>query len=209
MSQGARLPHHRAAAIAEELVALLRQDCERIEIAGSIRRRALEVGDIELVAVPRMLHERTEGLFSEIAETLETDMLEARVSALIGAGELALRDVDIHRANGDVETGRRDGRAYKALVFRRMPVDLFIVRPPAEWGVIFAIRTGPPLWNIRLVSDCQRYFRRVQGGQLLHLGKPVPCPEERDFFAAIGQRWVDPPDRRPELVAIRPPVATA
>ena len=72
------------------------------------------------------------------------------------------------------------------------PVDLFIVRPPADWGVIFTIRTGPADWSQRLVTECQRWFMRVEGGRLLHHGRHVPCPEEADFLAAIGQPWLDP-----------------
>jgi DNA polymerase/3'-5' exonuclease PolX len=43
----------RAGTIAENCVAILRPFCERIEIAGSIRRRRPIVGDIEIVCIPR------------------------------------------------------------------------------------------------------------------------------------------------------------
>jgi hypothetical protein len=75
--------------------------------------------------------------------------------------------------------------------------------------VIFALRTGPGDWNTRLVTECQRYFRRVAGGQVLHLGRPVPCPEEADFFRALGQPWVDPADRHVDRVRIDPELLRA
>ena len=39
--------------VADALIAELSRYCERIEIAGSLRRGKAEVGDLELVAVPK------------------------------------------------------------------------------------------------------------------------------------------------------------
>jgi DNA polymerase/3'-5' exonuclease PolX len=44
--------------IAEKYKALLAPYCERIEIAGSIRREKPEVGDIEIVTIPSNRHAR-------------------------------------------------------------------------------------------------------------------------------------------------------
>ena len=46
----------KARAIAEELKALLEPACERIMIAGSIRRQKPMVNDIELLCIPFMIH---------------------------------------------------------------------------------------------------------------------------------------------------------
>lgn len=184
------------------LRALLAPACERIEIAGSIRRRRETVKDIELVAVPRIEEAATADLWGTPGTV---DRLMERLLGMAADGLLVPRDVIVCRAAGTKATQRRLGQAYQALAFRGIPVDLFIVRPPAEWGVLFAIRTGPGDWNERIVTDCQRFFRRVQGGQVLHMGQPIPCPEEADFFRAVGQPWVEPADRRVERVAIRRP----
>lgn len=42
-------------AVANELVDWLRPACERIVVAGSLRRQCAEIGDIELVALPTPL----------------------------------------------------------------------------------------------------------------------------------------------------------
>lgn len=203
MSQGQRIPLARAEVLAEEVVDLLDASCERIEIAGSIRRRRPDVGDIELVVVPRVEQEAS-GLFDDIVEPV--DRLEERVAQLRLTDVLTLRDVEINRADGSIEHGQRNGPSYKALAWRGFPVDLFIVREPdVTWGVIFALRTGPGDWNRRLVEDCKRHYRRVEGGRVLHLGRVIPCPDERDFFAAIGQPWVAPADRSVDGVAIVSP----
>lgn len=190
-----------AAAEAENLRELLGPACERIEIAGSIRRRKPEVKDIELVAIPRVDSVAGTDLWGS---AVDVDRLEERITSL--ADVVRPRAVEIHRADGTTEYGRRVGRAYQALEFNGMAVDLFVVRPPAEWGVIFAIRTGPGDWNERIVTDCKRFFRRVQGGQVLDIrSQPIPCPEERDFFEAVGQPWRDPWERRVERVRLSQP----
>ena len=43
----------KARAIAEELKSLLEPGCERIPIAGSIRRRKSDIGYIELLCIPK------------------------------------------------------------------------------------------------------------------------------------------------------------
>jgi DNA polymerase/3'-5' exonuclease PolX len=188
--------------VAAELRGLLAPACERIEIAGSVRRRRMEVKDIELVAVPRIETRAGADLWGS-SETV--DALSWRLASL--ADVLRPRAVVLHRADGTDVSSRRVGNAYQALEYAGMPIDLFIVRPPAEWGVLFALRTGPGDWNTKIVTDCKRYFRRVSGGQVLHFGTVIPCPEERDFFAAVGQPWLDPWERTVERVHIGVPVA--
>ena len=193
------VPFREAFDAAEMLRAELRDHCERIEIAGSLRRRKPEVKDIELVAIPAF-REEAEGLWGE---TVRVDLLEQRIAAMYGDGHLSLRDVKVHRQDGTTEHQQRNGRSYKALEYEGIPVDLFIVHPgEADWGVIYAIRTGPGDWNQRIVTDCQRYLRRVEKGRVYHSGQYIPCPEEEDFFRAIGQRWYEPHERTADNVQI-------
>jgi len=200
VSAGEPLRWDAAHAVATELVGLLADACERIEIAGSLRRHKSVVHDIEIVAIPR-LAEVTDmwgepvGRLNQLSECIDHLRLTRKV--------LAPRPAEIHRRDGTVETSQRMGDAYKALVYRGMPVDLFIA-DPERWGCIFALRTGPGDWNTRLVTDCKRWFRRVEDGRVLHLGRPVPTPEEADFFRALGVPWIEPPERRVEALRFDP-----
>lgn len=205
MSQGEPMPLDIARDAAEAVQAFLSPGCDRIEIAGSIRRRKAEVRDIELVAVPRIAH-RPIGLLEE--ETEAHNALEELVAQYLANtdGALRARDVENHRADGSIEIQHKLGPAFKALTCDGIPVDLFIT-DAERWGCIFALRTGPGDWNIRLVEECKQIFRQVQGGRVLHLGKPVATPEEADFFRALGQPWVDPWDRSPDRVSINWSVA--
>lgn len=181
-----RVPLERARRVAEAIVEALRPACERIEIAGSIRRGVPAVKDIEVVAVPR-------GLVCDLFGSPVLDQphdLDRELERLVDAGRLRARVTP----DGRVRLGPR----FKALeaVRAELPVDLFIVLPPAQWGCIFAIRTGPAEFGRRLVMACRARGLRCQDGRLVDArGRTVPTPEERDFFRACGMGWV-PEDRR-------------
>lgn len=210
MSQGDPVPFERAIEAAQKLVSLLQPACERIEIAGSLRRAKPQVRDIELVAIPRWEDRSTGDLW---ATSPAVDVLEEVISRLLFNGAIEARQVENHRANGTVELQTKLGPAFKALVFDEIPVDLFIVRAPATWGVIFGLRTGPGAWNTQLVTECQAIGRRVEGGQVVMWHgasgswRAVPTDEERDFFEALGQAWVEPRERHPDRVRISRGVA--
>lgn len=207
MSQGDPVAFRGAWPVAVGLLQALEPACERIEIAGSLRRRKASVHDIELVAMARV-EERPDGMFG----TRTVDLLEERLTALMANGYLTPRMVENHRADGRVDVQQKLGPAFKALITPRgIPVDLFIVRSPATWGCIYALRTGPGDWNTRLVSDCKAIGRKVEGGQVWRWTgsgwEVVPTPGEAVFFAALGQAWVEPADRRVEQVRIERAIA--
>lgn len=170
----------RAAQVAEDVVAELAPSCEQIEIAGSIRRRVDWVKDIEIVAIPKVRVD----LFGEPMD--EPSALDLEVERLIVAKRLEPREP------------RRMGRRYKSLrvVRSQLPLDLFIVQPPAQWGAIFAIRTGPAEYSQHLVTACQKRGLRCTQGHLETLaGRTVETPTEHGFIVACGLEPV-PPERR-------------
>ena len=190
MSSGDPVPYAEALRLAMELVWLFAPACEQVTWAGSLRRRKPTVSDIEIVAQPRY-EEVRDGLF----DTVRASALDALLESF------PRRPVTVHRADGSEDGQVRDGSAYKALAYRGMPVDLFVVDPQrADWGVILTIRTGPADFSRELVTRCRTWGRRVQGGRLYVRGAYAPCPTEREFFAAVGMPWLEPEDRDPERV---------
>lgn len=184
-----RRPLAEAAALATELAARLAPACERIEIAGSIRRQRPDIGDLELVAIPQ--HARQFDLFGEPCGS--TNLLEERVAWLLESGKLEPRLT--------TDGQQRLGAKYKALVYRGMGVDLFITSPEC-WGVIFTIRTGPADFSHRLVTRrdqgglCPNHLR-VRDGRLVGTdGQSLDTPTEESVFAAIGLPWIAPEERR-------------
>lgn len=180
-----RYLHGRAFAMAEKIRAALLPACARIEIAGSLRRQVAHVKDIEIVAIPKMRRD----LFGEPMEGEQTE-LDLRIAELIAGGALEPRL--------DRNGSKRMGQRYKALraVRSGLPLDLFAVLPPAQWGAIYAIRTGPADFSKYLVTECQRQGLRCEGGRLITSGsQTVPTPTEADFFRECGVKLRDPRDR--------------
>lgn len=183
-----RLPLAEAEQLATEVVDLLRQACERIEIAGSIRRRKATIGDLEIVCIPKV-HQVMGGLFGDQPEL--TNLLEQRVWSLLDAGAFGKRL--------DKNDRPAVGEKYKRLSYKGMGLDLFSILPggKAQWGVIFLIRTGSAEFSHRLVTP------REQGGWMpsglyCHQGaiwrnaEIVPTPEEEQVFELLGREYVEP-----------------
>lgn len=179
-----RFPLARAEEVAAALAVALEPACDRIQIAGSIRRRAADVKDIEVVVVPRVRRD----LFGEIDEG--PTVLDALVDVMIAAGRLAPR-----LSTAGVKCM---GRRHKRLTAVRsgVPVDLFAVLPPAQWGAILAIRTGPADYSKTLVTECQRAGLVCRDGALWRGSDVVPTPEEVDFIRECGLHFQDPWKRR-------------
>ena len=194
----------KAREIAREIVIELSPFCERIEVAGSIRREKPQVKDIEIVAVPR-LEPTQAGLFGEPGEPV--NLLRRKLDALVLEGILKRRK----DPSGTECWGERHQRALYGDGANKVPVDLFGVLPPAEWGVIFAIRTGSAEFSRRMVTrriygGMMPEYTRVVDGALWRVDphrrdekiELVPTPEEGDFFRAIG--YPDYPDPQERLL---------
>lgn len=181
------MEYAKARPIADELVREFAPYCEsgRCEVAGSLRRGKAEVGDIEIVCMPVLavdLFGNPSAGRCAIDGAIDEMLVEGRLGSISKAG---FRYCQFALPEG-------------------IKLDLFMVRPPAQWGVIFAIRTGPEKFSQWIVtprrkrgalpSDC-----RVKGGAVHRGGSAIPMPEERDFFGLLGLGWVAPADRRAEM----------
>lgn len=180
MSQDNKIPLARALELADLLYCDLAPGCKRLEIAGSIRRRKQEVGDIELVGIPLF----GMNLFGDPSENLLLPIL----ANLCDRGLLSLV---------------KGGKKYRQYI---MPwhgdckLDLFLCSLKT-WGAIFTIRTGPAEFSKRLVTQRQHgglmpSHLHEKHGRLWNDTKALETPEEQDFFAALGIDWIEPWDRK-------------
>lgn len=200
MTEPRRRTYTEAMRAAEELVGLLREGCKRIEVAGSIRRGAPNPKDIEVVAEPTFRAD----LFGGQGD----DMLNETVRLRVREKKLDWRNP---RADPSAPTTppineeRLDGRKYYPLWLLGhgdpFPVDLFVVRPPAQWGAVFAIRTGPADYARGLVTMAHRRQLKCDEGRLVStalatVGTVIDTPEERDFILACGGVFLPPDQRR-------------
>ena len=174
-----RFPLAEAEAVAKELVVLLAPACEREPvIAGSIRRRKPDVGDIDLVVIPKA----AESAFG-------IDALYEGLRRLITNGIL------IERLN------KRDrvtwGLLNKAMVHipTGIPVDIYSTTPE-NWGMTMVVRTGPAWRNIRMMA----WFKQL--GMAGHAsagvtkgGVEMPCPDEETVYRLLGWPYTQPEKR--------------
>jgi DNA polymerase/3'-5' exonuclease PolX len=178
------MEHGQAKAIADKWVDLLLPSCERVEIAGSVRRGKYEVKDIELLAVPKVK------IFPDIwgKPGTQINLLEARINTLF-----------MERA---YLAATKRGPRYKQLVLLEgIHLDLFIVQPPAEWGVQKLIRTGPADFSQFCVTQKNKggalpSYLHVKDGAIWHRSKKIETPEEEDVFRILGMEYIEPKDRR-------------
>jgi len=176
--------HGMALRIAETWLEMFRPCCERIEIAGSLRRGKSEVKDIEIVALPKL--QTVSDLFGE--RLGELNALEDCVQGYRDEFELV-----------------KNGPKYKKLMLPEgIALDLFIVTPPAQWGVQFVIRTGPSEfshWMVtkKLLGGALPDAYYVDHGSLWNAitREPIATPEEQDYFALCGLPWLEPAQRAP------------
>jgi DNA polymerase/3'-5' exonuclease PolX len=167
--------------IAEALVAEMRPYCERIEIAGSLRRRKAEVRDIELVAIPRWELRRVPG-----GNHLYGWALRYSTSAIRWIKPGVPETVDWPL--------KPDGRYWHGLLPSGMKLDLFLATRE-NWGVIFLIRTGSAEFSQAVATHGKRIGLRFTGGYLVGDGVKFITYEEADVFQAMGLAWIEPEER--------------
>lgn len=174
-------PYSQVMPIAEKLMERLRPACERLEIAGSLRREAPMVGDIEIVAVPLP----TLDLFGEPS-----------------GGETV---VDFLLRRWDVELLKNGSKQKQFMMTTKQDeeyqVDLFLQPDPATWGVNYLLRTGHRNFSTRMVTprSAGGYMPagyQVRGARVWHLARKVETPEEEDVFKLWGMDYVDPKERK-------------
>jgi DNA polymerase (family 10) len=174
MSTGSPMDLKYARWLSGHLIERLGPFLERLEVAGSIRRGKETVGDVELVGVPVL----NEDLFGDGATPVLEGLMES------------LREIStIEKA------GARYIRAH--LLKTGQTLDLFLVHPPAQWGSIMAIRTGPDTLSRWVVTKCQERGIRHTDGHAVQTdtGEVIPTATEEQFFALAGMECPDPEER--------------
>lgn len=153
---------------------------ERCEIAGSLRRMKDDVGDIELVATPKMLP--SYDLFGQ--EIGKHSMLDDR-RIYLPYGKI-------------IKAGQR---YVQVDLWEGIKLDFFVVLPPASWGVILAIRTGPADFSKWIVTPRNKGGAlplgwKVEDGRVWDGQVTMDFQEEAKFLEWIGVGCVEPKDRQ-------------
>lgn len=182
MSSSERVDREKASVLALGVVNWLRPYCDKIEVAGSIRREKATVGDIEIVCQPSNRH----GLDATLAGLIENETIrKATYGNSTRWGErlkcFVLSDVNVELAIGDADnfgylywlrTGPGDANTF---VMTRMMKEKSAMRFDKGYG-----------WLVDYVGDNPTYRHK------LHL------PDEETLFEALGFETVISPLWRSE-----------
>jgi len=168
-----KLPLKTALKWAERVAELLRPHCDRVEIAGSVRREKNDVGDIEIVCIPKR----------------DTDLL----GAAAGVSKGFVDTVERWEAVKGSPTGRYTQRVLPNT--GGFTVDLFMA-DRENFGWIFALRTGSDVFNqVVYLRGLRAVNCFAENGYVYDYSdtlnpRLVPLPEEEDLFKLIGAEFV-------------------
>ena len=146
--------------------------CDRIEIAGSIRRGRPQVNDIDLVILPRAGD--VDAVKTRCLRTSPQVMMNGNVNFLFMIGHTVQVDI----------------------FFARQPARELFGREPGNWGSLLVCRPGSREFNVWLASQAKLiglHWNPYSGVE--RNGVMLACEEEADVFKAIGVDWVAPEQR--------------
>ena len=166
--------------ILDRLALELMPGCERIAVAGSVRRGKSDVHDLELVCVPKLV----------------------TVADLFGApaNSYSLLDAELIRLRLHLIKG---GEKYKQFALPEgISLDLFITSRE-QWGWIFVLRTGHKDFGHWLVTPRRHGgalpgYIKSRAGWLTNGNGPIKTAEESDVFRVLGVGWLEPQYRSVE-----------
>lgn len=195
-----KVPIEEATPVAEALrSAFLSWNYLKAEVVGSVRRRKLEVGDIEV-----LVDGRRKGTGPG---TLGTDPYAPQPEEF----RRHLEAMGLHEAGPDSK-GRKapNGPRYYKREFtlpgdRQVQVDVCVCLPPAQWGVLELIRTGDKDFSQAMVTRLHRVGLESDEGRIHITDRSeyhwptesdyMNCGDEAQFFAYCQLPFIAPENR--------------
>lgn len=187
MSAKVKYPRADALNVAKELCDLLKPLTERLIVAGSLRRRKSEVGDVEILFIPQMVT-LPDGFFNKKQVSRVDSMLDVlqRSPAII---------TQRRNVNGSVMWGDKNKLAVH--VASGIPVDFFAATED-NWFNYLVCRTGGAENNTLIASAAQAKgwkWNPYGAGFTDAAGQLVRVSSERDVFDLVGLPYREPWER--------------
>jgi DNA polymerase/3'-5' exonuclease PolX len=176
-----RYPAALALEVARELCAALKPHCEKLIVAGSLRRRKKDVGDLEILFLPKFeklpLLKQAD-LLSGPAEIEYLNLADAAIESLVQ------KAIILQRRNtlGSFTWGPKNKLARHTST--GIPVDLFTATE-ANWFNYLVCRTGSADNNVRIASAAQAKgwkWHPYDSGFTNSTGEPVPVTQRARRF---------------------------
>jgi DNA polymerase/3'-5' exonuclease PolX len=170
----------KAKTIAQRYVDKLRPYCDKIMIAGSIRREKAWVKDIEIVCIPKRFCPESKNLFQEVIKEPERPLKEF---------------CDIINSLEAVK-GNPAGKYTQRILPEGIKLDLFMA-DKNNFGLIAMIRTGSADYSHDMMVIIDKKGFKSDGGQLINkdTGEIIPVPTEKDFYKITGIKFIKPKER--------------
>lgn len=157
------MKYFEALKIANNIKSELQPFCERIEIAGSIRRCKPDVKDIEIVAIPK---------------PYDVGLFESGIATVINKWQ---------KVKGELPC-----KYTQRILPEGIKVDIFFATAE-NWGLIYAIRTGSAEYSHKvLAAGWVKNGYVSKEGHLYLYGQKTPIYEEEDLFKRISVPFADP-----------------
>lgn len=178
---------------ANEMVEVLTPCCEpgRIVVAGSLRRGKPQVGDIEIVFVPKFETRAAAG-----------DMFGSEVVNWAARHLLLMLDADAiaYRWNKRGHTTWGEQIKLAVHVETNVPVDFFTSTEESWWNYLVC-RTGPAESNLRIATAARALGWKWEpySSGFMNLGDPNErkvVRSEREVFEFVGLPYEEPEGRR-------------
>jgi len=163
-------------AIAAKIINALRPMCERIEVAGSIRRRRQSVGDVDIVLLPKA--DQLPGIMARLDRNTEVKSNgETNSIRILDVPKIGPVQIDVFVAKAENKE--------------------FFETVPSNFGSLFLLRTGSTRHNIRIVQRAKDRgltwdFTR---GILNAHGKVIAGAEEADIYRVLDLPFQEPQNR--------------
>jgi DNA polymerase/3'-5' exonuclease PolX len=187
MNQKIKYTYAEAYAVAMDLVSALSPFCDRITIAGSLRRRKTVVGDVEILYIGKQQTASDPNLLFGFTTENKADYKI-----------LSLETSGIFRRRLNVNGLTTYGLKNKLMVHcdSGIPIDLFSATEENWWNYLVC-RTGPAESNIRIATAAKdKGFKWNPYGAgfsgRLHPNKIYPMRSEREVFEFVGLEYKEP-----------------
>lgn len=199
MSGERRWPRSEAEAVAQSLLGVLGAKWRRhgdsyaagrvirIEVAGSVRRRRPDVGDVEIVYVPRVVERPAVG---DLFAVERVNLVDEAIEDLIRIGILEKR----RTAKGSTVYGPQNKLVRH--VPTGIPFDLFATTEESWWNYLVC-RTGPAALNQLIASKAKAkgWHWNPYGVGFSRGEEVVRMVDERHVFEFVDLPYLEPWER--------------
>lgn len=144
-------------------------------VVGSVGRGEPFVGDLDILVYPKKL-----GIPGSDKPNYQISQIQREVQSM-----------------GQWHKGGTRQMTIRNILNSGISLDLFLCHPPAQWGVLVAVRLNPAELVIWMKAQIDiRGYKREYGAIHDQAGREIKVPTEEDYFKLAGLEWCPAGARR-------------